>query len=98
METFQNWVAPFMSVSTTKRTEGSTIMPPPFVTIELVLWIFFGICRTTFGRPWGSLHTHTLRPEAMRRTANECYGGCCGTSFISALSLSTIGELEYCSC
>jgi hypothetical protein len=55
MGTFQSWVAPFMSVSTTKRTAHSTIMPPPFATIELVRWISFGTFRTTLGRPWVSL-------------------------------------------
>ena len=75
MGTFQSWVAPFMSVSTIKRTADSTIMRPPLATIELVRWISFGIFWTTFGRPWDLLHMPTLGLGAMKRTGNEWSGG-----------------------
>jgi hypothetical protein len=62
--TFQNWDGQFMSVSTIKRTVDPTIMSLRVATIERVYWISFGIFRTTFGPPWGLLHTPTLKLEA----------------------------------
>src|SRR5258708_2689519 len=98
MGTFRNWAGRRTYVSTIGRTADATTRATRWATTEPAGSISCGICRTTFGRSWAWLLTHTSKHMAMEKTAHACQEEWRATTLTSGPCLFTIGELGPYSC